>query len=172
MCVRGVRARPCAGYWDKFSRLLSGPERSAARSVGQMGFNSVRKSPRGGGGHSAAVQRKVTEGERAARPGARRWTGSGCGGAVEHPRLGERARLGAAALCYRARPAGGSRGGVGEAAAATAAFFCLFCQRNIKYSFATCRPPSQKGDLALPLTCQPGRRSVWLFALVLQLFHG
>lgn len=53
-----------------------------------------------------------------------------------------------------------------------AAFLCLFCKRNTEYSSPLCNlPPTLfKDSLAFPLTCQPGRRSVGLFALVLQIF--
>lgn len=50
----------------------------------------------------------------------------------------------------------------------------FFCKRNIKYFVLLCNlPPTLSNDvLDFPLTCQPGRRSMWFFALVLQLFHG
>lgn len=80
-----------------------------------------------------------------------------------------------ALLAGSARP--GAREGAWERRprglpAAAAAFFCLFCTRNTKYSVPLCNlPPTlSKDSLAFPLTCQPGRRSVGLFALVLQIF--
>lgn len=65
VCARRPSRCPCCGCWAKFSGLLSGPGRPAARrvrQVGQMGFSSLRKSPGVGWRvkRCRAVQRKVT----------------------------------------------------------------------------------------------------------------
>lgn len=173
VCAAGP-ARSCCGYWAKFSRLLSGPGRSAARRVRQEvgGSDGIFQHEKITVGWRAkrcrAAQHKVTgeKEERLTSPGARPWTGSGSGGGSEHQRVGKWTWIWAVALCYRARRGRGLARGRGRGGRGVSqpppTLSCLFCKRNIKYSFPLWNlPPTlSKDHLALRLTCQPGRRSV------------
>lgn len=143
--VCGVRAAgpalPCSGYWAKFSRLLSGPAGGSdgifQREKITEGWRAKRcrtaQGDRGEGERSDIARRSAMDGL-----GVRSIQGWGMG------------TVWAAGLCYRARPAGGSRGGVGEAAAGSPSrrrFLLSVLQKKYQIflcSFATCRPPSQK----------------------------